>query len=204
MLTDLNGNVTLKGRAAFRERFAKTFAEHPQNKAWSVSRIALSSSITKSASDHPGEANSRLSLCTLSATDSSRVSLWDAVTERRREQRPCEQTQQWRSRSVPDTRVSIKPMAGCRRNASFVSSLTCMRAKTCDHCDRLWSDSALVCSSYSTTSRCMGASSARKRFCIANDTPSSLIAVRRWRTRRLKSRVCTPMPVCDVAMSRPV
>jgi hypothetical protein len=31
----------LEGRAAFRERFAKTFAEHPQNKAWSVNRIAL-------------------------------------------------------------------------------------------------------------------------------------------------------------------
>ena len=41
VITDLNGNVTLEGRTAFRERFAKTFAEHPQNKAWSVSRIAL-------------------------------------------------------------------------------------------------------------------------------------------------------------------
>lgn len=41
VITDLNGNVTLEGRAAFRERFAKTFAEHPQNKAWSVGRITL-------------------------------------------------------------------------------------------------------------------------------------------------------------------
>lgn len=41
VLTDLNGNVTLEGRAAFRERFAKTFAEHPENRAWSLSRIAL-------------------------------------------------------------------------------------------------------------------------------------------------------------------
>ena len=41
LVTDLNGNVTLKGRTAFRERFAKTFAEHPQNKAWSAGRIAL-------------------------------------------------------------------------------------------------------------------------------------------------------------------
>ena len=41
VLTDLNGKVTLEGREAFRERFARTFAEHPQNKAWSVSRIAL-------------------------------------------------------------------------------------------------------------------------------------------------------------------
>ncbi len=41
VVTDLNGAVTLEGRAAFRERFVKTFAEHPQNKAWSVGRIAL-------------------------------------------------------------------------------------------------------------------------------------------------------------------
>lgn len=41
VLTDLNGNMTLEGRAAFRERFATTLAEHPQNKAWSVNRIAL-------------------------------------------------------------------------------------------------------------------------------------------------------------------
>jgi hypothetical protein len=41
LVTDLHGNVTLEGRAAFRERFAKTFAEHPQNKAWSAGRIAL-------------------------------------------------------------------------------------------------------------------------------------------------------------------
>jgi putative hydrolase of HD superfamily len=41
VVTDLNGKVTLEGRTAFRERFAKTFAEHPQNKAWSVGRIAL-------------------------------------------------------------------------------------------------------------------------------------------------------------------
>jgi hypothetical protein len=41
VITDLSGNVTLQGRAAFRDRFARTFAEHPQNRAWSVSRIAL-------------------------------------------------------------------------------------------------------------------------------------------------------------------
>jgi uncharacterized protein (TIGR02246 family) len=41
VITDLNGTVTLQGRAAFRDRFARTFAEHPQNRAWSVSRIAL-------------------------------------------------------------------------------------------------------------------------------------------------------------------
>ncbi|NWH07984.1 MAG: SgcJ/EcaC family oxidoreductase [Alphaproteobacteria bacterium] len=41
LITDLNGNVTLEGRKAFRERFAKTFAEHPQNRAWCVGRIVL-------------------------------------------------------------------------------------------------------------------------------------------------------------------
>jgi hypothetical protein len=41
VITDLNGTVTMQGRAAFRERFAKTFAEHPKNRAWSVNRITL-------------------------------------------------------------------------------------------------------------------------------------------------------------------
>lgn len=39
--TDLNGAVAFQGRVALRERFAETFAEHPQNKAWSVNRITL-------------------------------------------------------------------------------------------------------------------------------------------------------------------
>jgi len=41
VITDLDGAVTLEGRDAFRARFAKTFAEHPQNRAWSLSRIAV-------------------------------------------------------------------------------------------------------------------------------------------------------------------
>jgi hypothetical protein len=41
VITDLEGNVTLAGRAAFRERFARTFAQFPKNRAWSKNRIAL-------------------------------------------------------------------------------------------------------------------------------------------------------------------
>ncbi|MBL8549649.1 MAG: nuclear transport factor 2 family protein [Hyphomonadaceae bacterium] len=40
-ITDLAGNLTLKGREAFQARFAKTFAEFPQNRAWSKNRIVL-------------------------------------------------------------------------------------------------------------------------------------------------------------------
>lgn len=41
VITDLDGEVTIRGRAAFRERFAKTFAEYPKNRAWSVNRMAV-------------------------------------------------------------------------------------------------------------------------------------------------------------------
>ena len=40
-MTDLSGAVRVQGRVALREQFAKAFAEHPQNRAWCVSRIAL-------------------------------------------------------------------------------------------------------------------------------------------------------------------
>lgn len=41
VFTDLAGNVTLQGRAAVRERFRKTFSDHPRNRAWSKNRIAV-------------------------------------------------------------------------------------------------------------------------------------------------------------------
>jgi uncharacterized protein (TIGR02246 family) len=41
VLCDFEGAVTLQGQAAVRERFEKTFAQHPQNRAWSVNRIVL-------------------------------------------------------------------------------------------------------------------------------------------------------------------
>lgn len=41
VLADLNGIVTLEGRAALRARFAKTFADYPQNRAWSQNRISV-------------------------------------------------------------------------------------------------------------------------------------------------------------------
>lgn len=41
VFADLAGNVTLQGRAAVRDRFSKTFTDHPKNKAWSVNRIAV-------------------------------------------------------------------------------------------------------------------------------------------------------------------
>lgn len=40
-VADLAGNVTLKGREAFRARFDTTFAAFPQNRAWSKNRIVL-------------------------------------------------------------------------------------------------------------------------------------------------------------------
>ncbi len=41
VVVGLDGVETLRGRAAFRERFARTFAQYPQNRAWSKARIVL-------------------------------------------------------------------------------------------------------------------------------------------------------------------
>ncbi|MBL8550867.1 MAG: nuclear transport factor 2 family protein [Hyphomonadaceae bacterium] len=38
---DLAGNVTLGDRAAVRALFGKTFAQHPQNRAWSANRFSV-------------------------------------------------------------------------------------------------------------------------------------------------------------------
>ncbi len=41
IITDMNGTVTMQGSAAIRDRFRKTFADNPKNKAWCVNRIAV-------------------------------------------------------------------------------------------------------------------------------------------------------------------
>jgi hypothetical protein len=41
VVTDLKGKVILEGREAFRQRFAKTFADYPENRAWSEHRFTL-------------------------------------------------------------------------------------------------------------------------------------------------------------------
>lgn len=41
VITDMNGTVTMQGSTAVRARFRKTFADKPQNKAWSLNRIAV-------------------------------------------------------------------------------------------------------------------------------------------------------------------
>ena len=41
IVADLNGRILQAGEAEIRARYAKTFAEHPQNSARSVSRMAL-------------------------------------------------------------------------------------------------------------------------------------------------------------------
>ena len=41
VLADLNGAMTHQGIAGVRERYAKLFAEHPENRAESVNRIAV-------------------------------------------------------------------------------------------------------------------------------------------------------------------
>lgn len=43
VFTDLNGKVVFENRAAFRDQFIKTFAEFPQNRATSASRMTLGS-----------------------------------------------------------------------------------------------------------------------------------------------------------------
>ncbi|NOT42351.1 MAG: SnoaL-like domain-containing protein [Alphaproteobacteria bacterium] len=41
VIADMSGTVTLQGVAAIHDRFRKTFADNPQNRAWSVNRIAV-------------------------------------------------------------------------------------------------------------------------------------------------------------------
>lgn len=41
IVANLNGDVTLRGREAVRTRYGKTFAENPQNRAWSHHRFAV-------------------------------------------------------------------------------------------------------------------------------------------------------------------
>jgi uncharacterized protein (TIGR02246 family) len=41
VIADLNGAMSSSGRAAIRERYAKTFASFPQNRAKLLNRIAL-------------------------------------------------------------------------------------------------------------------------------------------------------------------
>jgi hypothetical protein len=41
VVADLNGAVTQKGLAGLRERYARMFVQHPQNRAELVNRIAL-------------------------------------------------------------------------------------------------------------------------------------------------------------------
>jgi uncharacterized protein (TIGR02246 family) len=41
IIANLNGEVTFRGREAVRTRYAKTFADNPQNRAWSHHRFAV-------------------------------------------------------------------------------------------------------------------------------------------------------------------
>lgn len=41
IVANLNGEVTLRGRLAIRERYGKMFADNPQNRAWPVNRIVV-------------------------------------------------------------------------------------------------------------------------------------------------------------------
>jgi len=43
VVADLNGQVTCEGLAAYREKYAKTFAEFPENHAELLNRIAVGS-----------------------------------------------------------------------------------------------------------------------------------------------------------------
>jgi len=41
VIADLNGAVSQSGIAEIRARYAKTFSENPQNRAWSINRMVL-------------------------------------------------------------------------------------------------------------------------------------------------------------------
>jgi len=41
IIADLNGAVVQSGITAIRARYAKTFSENPQNRAWSINRMVL-------------------------------------------------------------------------------------------------------------------------------------------------------------------
>lgn len=41
IVSDLGGPVTLEGRAAYRARYERLFAEHPQNKVVLLARVAV-------------------------------------------------------------------------------------------------------------------------------------------------------------------
>ena len=45
VVADLNGPVTMEGAAAIRERYAKTFATYPQNKAHLVHRMVIGQTV---------------------------------------------------------------------------------------------------------------------------------------------------------------
>lgn len=45
VIADLNGAVTQQGRAAVRDRYARTFGQFPLNRAWVVSRIAVGDTV---------------------------------------------------------------------------------------------------------------------------------------------------------------
>lgn len=41
IVANLNGEMTLRGQSAIRERFGKMVADNPQNRAWPVNRIVV-------------------------------------------------------------------------------------------------------------------------------------------------------------------
>lgn len=45
VIADLNGAVSLTGRVAYKERYAKVFGDFPQNKVELVNRIVLGSTV---------------------------------------------------------------------------------------------------------------------------------------------------------------
>ena len=46
VILDHSGAVLMQGPAELRARFEKTFAQHPQNRAWWVNRIAVGDVVT--------------------------------------------------------------------------------------------------------------------------------------------------------------
>jgi hypothetical protein len=50
VVANLNGETTMRGREAIRTRYGRTFAENPQNRAWSHHRFAVGNIVV----DHEG------------------------------------------------------------------------------------------------------------------------------------------------------
>jgi uncharacterized protein (TIGR02246 family) len=45
IVANLNGEITMRGRETIRARYGKTFADNPQNRAWSHHRFAVGNTV---------------------------------------------------------------------------------------------------------------------------------------------------------------